>query len=73
MCRIFITWNNSQRTQNKEKENTNGNNFNYVQLRKINKLSSYTIHFTGMYEKQIRKYTIESVLTSHSKSCTSFL
>ena len=48
------------------------NNFNYVQQHKINQLSSFTTNY--MQECMIKKvYTIESVLTSHSESCTAYL
>ena len=52
--------------------------FNYVQLHKINKISSYTTNY--MQRKKIKKQIhkkkckrIESILTSVSKSCTAYL
>ena len=63
MGRIFITWKKSQKTQKREEKNV---------LHRINKLSLYDKLFTGLYEKG-KKYTIESVLTSHSESCTAYL
>ena len=63
--------------QNSQKKRIQKNNFNYVQLHKINKLSSYTTNYiqrcVKKERKKKRKYTIESVLTSHSDSCTAYL
>ena len=70
--RIFITWKNSQ--IHKRKKTKKRNNFNYVQLHKINKLSSYTtIYIQRCLKKEEKKYTVESVPTSHSESCTAYL
>ena len=58
-----------------KKENKKRNNLNYVQLHQITKLSPYTTHYIqGCMKKKIyKKYTIESVITSHSERCTAYL
>ena len=53
MCLIFITWKNSQKNikERKQKRKT----FNYLQLHKIYKLSSYTTNYIQRCMKNKRK------------------
>ena len=75
MDRVFITWQNSQKKTQKKKNQKKRNNFNYVQLHKINKLytTNYIQRCMRKKRKKKRKYTIECVFTSHSESCVAYL